>query len=168
MNLNGAHLHLMLVHFPIAGTILAVPLLLAAWYLRNETVKLVGLALVVVMGLAVWAADKTGGMAARVVWGMPDILRDDIRTHAQAADWALRALGLNALLAAYGLFTAWKTKKLPHWLFVTVTILAIWGSTVVARVGYLGGMIHHPETKTDFQSPAPAPGQTPMPTPGTK
>lgn len=163
MNLNGAHLHLMLVHFPIAGTILAVPLLLAAWFLRNETVKLVGLSLVVVLGLAVWAADKTGGMAAGVVRDLPDIQRSDIREHAMAAEWGLRALGLNALVAAYGLFAAWKTKKLPHWVFVTVTLLAIWGSTVIARVGYLGGMIHHPETKADYNAPAAA--QSPAPTP---
>jgi uncharacterized membrane protein len=155
MNLNGAHLHLMLVHFPIAGIFLTVLLLLAAWVLRNETLKLAGLCFVVLMGFAVWAAHETGEMAAGVVRGMSGIDGSDIRVHAQAAHWALRALGFNALLSAFGLFRAWKKKKLPQWLFITVTILAIWGSTVVARVGYLGGMIHHPEAKSDFVVPTP-------------
>lgn len=154
--MNGAHLHLMLVHFPIAGVILSVPLLLAGWITKNETVKLVGLSLVVVAGLAVWATDETGGMAARVVHNMPDIDRDSIHIHAQAADWAVRSLGLNALLAAYGLFVAWKKNKIPTWVFVIVTILAVHGSAVVARVGYLGGQIHHPETRADFTPPAEA------------
>lgn len=161
MNLNGAHLHLMMVHFPIAGIFLTVLLLLAAWILRNETLKLTGLAFVVLMGFAAWAAHETGEMAAGVVHNMPDIDGRDIHVHAEAAHWALRALGLNAILAAIGLFTAWKKKKLPQWLFITVTILAIWGSTVVARVGYLGGLIHHPETRSDFAAP------TPGPAPGT-
>ncbi len=151
--MNGAHLHLMVIHFPIAGTLMAVPLLVAAWIMKNETVKLVGLALVVAMGLAVWAADETGGMAFRVVKNMPDITRESIHIHAQAADWAVWSLGLNALLAAYGLFSAWRKKKLPHWVFVTVTILAVHGSTVVARTGYLGGQIHHPETRSGFTAP---------------
>ena len=152
--MNGAHLHLMVIHFPIAGTLLAVPLLVAAWIMKNETVKLVGLALVVLMGLAVWAADETGGMAYGVVHNVPDIDRGTIRVHAEAANWAVRSLGLNALLATYGLFSAWKKKKLPHWVFVTVTLLAIFGSTVVIRTAYLGGQIHHPETRSGFTAPA--------------
>src|SRR5260221_11967564 len=109
--MNGAHLHLMVIHFPIAGTLLAVPLLVAAWIMRNETVQLVGLALVVAMGLAVWAADETGRMAYGVVHNLPDIDRGSIHVHAQAADWAVRSLGLNAILATYGLFRVWKNKK---------------------------------------------------------
>ncbi|HJT23764.1 MAG TPA: hypothetical protein VJ873_04270, partial [bacterium] len=129
MNLNGAHWHLMLVHFPIAGTILAIPLLLIAGAMKNETVKLVGLALMVAVGLLTWVTDQSGGWAVGVVHNMPDITRDSIREHAEAADWAVRSLGLNGLIAAYGLFAAWRKKKLPDWVFVTVTVLTLFSST---------------------------------------
>ncbi len=153
--MNGAHLHLMLIHFPIAGEILCALLLLAAWWLKNDTVKLVGFALVVVVGLSALAADKTGGLAAGVLRDYPEVTRDTIHIHADAAQWALRSLGLNGLLAAFGLFTYWKKKQLPKWIFITVTILAIHGSTVVARVGYLGGQIRHPETRMGSEIPTP-------------
>ena len=160
--MNGAHLHLMLVHFPIAGVIGCALLLLAAAWLKNDTVKLVGFALVVAVGLSAWAADETGDLAAGVVRNLPDVARDNIRIHAQAADWALYSLGLNGFLAAFGLFTYWKKKRLPTWLFVVVTLLALHGSAVVARVGYLGGQIRHPETRSDFTAPAaPAPSHLP-------
>lgn len=157
MNLNGAHWHLMLVHFPIAGTILAIPLLLAAGAMKNQTVKLVGLALMVAVGILTWVTDQSGEWAAHVVRNMPDITRDSIHEHAEAADWALRSLGATGLIAAYGLFAAWKKKKLPDWVFVTVTVLTIFSSTVVVRVAYLGGQIHHPETRADFVAPTPGP-----------
>ena len=164
--MNGAHLHLMSVHFPIAGEILCALLLLAAWWLKNDTVKLVGLALVVFVGLSVWAADKTGGLASRILRDYPEVNRDTIHIHAEAADWAVRSLTLNGLLAAYGLFTYWKKRKLPKWLFIVVTILAIHGSLVVARVGYLGGQIRHPETR--MGSDAATPMATPQATPPGK
>lgn len=154
--MNGAHLHLMLVHFPIAGVIGCALLLLAAAWLKNDTVKLVAFALVVTVGLSAWAADETGELAAHVIRNLPDVQRESIHVHAEAADWALYSLGLNGLLAAFGLFTYWKKKRLPTWLFVTVTILALHGSAVVARVGYLGGQIRHPETRPDFTAPAAA------------
>ena len=152
--MNGAHLHLMLIHFPIAGMILALPLLLGAWKLKDETLKRVGLSFVVLVGLLGYAAYLSGGGAVRVVRNLPDITRDTIHEHAQAADWAIWIIAADALLAGFGLFCAWKDKKMPHWVFPAVALLTLLGSTVLVRVAYLVGQIHHPETRAGFTAPA--------------
>ncbi len=148
--MNGAHLHLMLIHFPIAGTILAVPLLATAWRLKNETLKLTGLSMVVVVGLLGYAAFLSGGEAGGIVRNFPNVIKGSIHEHAEAADWAIWFLALNALLSVFGLFTFLKHRKVSQWVFTAVMLLTLFSTTVLLRVAYLGGNIQHIETRDGF------------------
>ena len=76
--MTGAHLHLMFIHFPIAGMVLALPVLLAGWWLKNEGLKWAGLFLVVAAGLATGGAFFTGEAAEEIVEKLPGIAHEVI------------------------------------------------------------------------------------------
>jgi uncharacterized membrane protein len=155
--MTGAHLHLMFIHFPIAGMILALPVLLAGWWLKNEGLKWAGLGLVLVAGLATGGAFFTGEAAEELVENLPGITHGTIHEHEEAAEFALWPVGLTSLLAAYGLFLAFRKKAVPSRVFVAVLVLTLFCAVTLARVSNLGGFVHHEEIRPGFTAPAEGP-----------
>ena len=65
--MNGAQLHLALIHFPVAGVFFALLLLTHAFWKKNGDVLNVALGFLVLTGLAGLAAYWTGEGAEEVV-----------------------------------------------------------------------------------------------------
>ncbi len=170
-DLNPAHLHLLVNHLPVEGSIVA--LLLLVWSLVRKSAELKRTALIacVVTGVAAFAADYTGGGASRVVRDIPGVERVDIKEHSDAADWARNSSYLLAAVAVVGLYITWRKqdsaqatsdpvgysthhKEPPAWVMIASLIIALWTVSVMARTAYLGGVIRHPEIEPGFKPPA--------------
>jgi len=148
--MNGAHIHLMIVHFPVAGIFFSLLFLFAGLWKKNDAVKLMGLALVLLAGLAAAGAYFTGEGAEHLVKQMPGITMENIHEHEEAAEKSLWVVEAGALLAAFALFSAWKHKTIPDWAFLTVVVLTLLSATALFRVSFLGGQVHHEETRPGF------------------
>ena len=182
-DITPAHLHLLVNHFPVEGSIFGSALLIYAIVRNNAELKRTALLVLVFVGIAAYVAHSTGGGAARAIRKIPGIERHDISEHAEAADNAEYAAGLTAIVALAGLVFAWRRKdetniissngsettvqtyvrrhKVPHTGFVIAClILSLFEISVIARTAYLGGMIRHPEIESGFQVPNASPSDT--------
>lgn len=59
------HIHLLVNHFPVEGSIIAVILLVFGMVRRSAEMKRVALMALVLLGIAAYVSDLTGGQASR-------------------------------------------------------------------------------------------------------
>jgi hypothetical protein len=186
-DLTPAHLHLLVNHLPVEGSVFGALLLLYAMIRNNAELKRTSLIVLVFVGITAFVADTTGGGAARIVRQIPGTDRKDITEHAKAAEFAKIMSGLTAAVALVGLIAAWRRKekvqlvstngnetiandyvryhKAPHTpVVVLCLLLSLVSVSVLARVAYLGGKIRHPEIDASFKAP-PAADSTASPQP---
>ena len=163
--MNEAHLHLLLNHSPIIGSGLAAFLLIFELIRGNVTILQVGIWILVVSAALGFASYITGDGAEHTVIGMPGMDRHLIHEHEEASVFATWG---TIFAAAIGAFTLWKSLRMnaipKGWAWGT-TIVTLWAFSTMARTGYLGGQIAHPEAREGFVAPPrpPRPNHTVSP-----
>ncbi len=149
--MNDAHYHLVVNHFPIIGTFFGVGILIAGMLLKNNSIKNVSYALFIVSAIFAFLSLKTGGPAAGVVKGMPDITKEIIREHAKVANnlaYVLYALAVLSLLGLYRNIKNHSKADLISFLTLIVSFLAVF---FAQHVGTSGGEIRHTEIRKDYK-----------------
>ncbi|HEX2779228.1 MAG TPA: hypothetical protein VHM30_07005 [Gemmatimonadaceae bacterium] len=145
--MDTIHLHLLLNHIPVLGTMLALALLLFALPRQNVARARDALRLLVGLGIVAVIVYLTGGAAEEGVEDLPGVSESLIETHEEAALAATIALGVLAVGAIAALWR-YRTRTLPRW----VTLAGFAGTLVVAgMMGWtanLGGQIRHSEIRS--------------------
>jgi hypothetical protein len=145
--MSAAHIHLLLNHVPILGSIFGLLLLIYAMLRGSDEIKKVCFGIFVITALMTIPVDLTGDGAARIVRDLPDVSRDIIRQHDSAATITMVAV---EILGAASLLVLWlsrKGKRLAAWMLITVLVLAVISSGLSAWTGSLGGQIRHAEVR---------------------
>ncbi|MFD2720788.1 hypothetical protein ACFST9_18850 [Hymenobacter monticola] len=151
--MNQAHLHLLVNHLPIVGSLFAAVLLGAGLLKRNVSLTKAGLVAVLVAGLLCLPAQLTGEGAAFVMQDPHGIGRRLILAHAAAAELGFWALEGAAALALFGLLLLKNASpKAPLLAWVTLGA-ALLSFGLLARAGSLGGLIGHPEIREGHDRP---------------
>ena len=160
MNLNPPHIHLLLNHGPVIGSIAAALLLLWALLRKTAEAKRLALGAVLLVGLVTVPAYLTGEPAAHAVGHEPGIERRRIHEHEEAGEWGLIGASIAGVIALGGL-VAFRRRE-PPMLFIALTLLVnLWTVAIFTRVALLGGEIRHPEIREGW-TPAPRPaGESP-------
>ena len=139
--MNGAHLHLLLNHLPVLGTLFGLGILAIALWRRNDTLRRTGLALLVLAGVTAGAAFLTGEPAEDAVEGK--VAGQAIEAHEEAAEAALWGAGILAVLSA-GALLRWR-REVPQAVAGGLLVGALATSGLMAWTANLGGRIRHPE-----------------------
>jgi hypothetical protein len=142
--MNGAQLHLALNHLPVMATLIAACVLAAALLFKSDAVRRTALVLFVGAGLAAGAAFLTGEPAEEVVEDLPGIQKSLIHDHEEAAEAALIASGLLAVVAL-GTLLYERKRTLPGLLVGAVLVGTMGVSGAMGWAAHLGGLIRHPE-----------------------
>jgi uncharacterized membrane protein len=143
--MNGAHLHLLVNHFPIVGNVFSILFLVWALVRKNKELMLFALGFIVLVTITGYISDFTGDKAEDQVKELPGITKDSIEAHVHAADLSLNLLYATGAIALLSLILFKRNKK-PAKIFIYLTlILALTTAFFLYRTGYLGGMIRHPE-----------------------
>lgn len=153
MNLNPAHIHLLLNHFPVIGTILGFLLLLVAILTKSTPLKRGSFGLFVLIALLALPVYLTGEPAEEIVEGQPGVSQQIIEEHEDSALLSLIAIEALGVVGLVGLVGYRRRDRLPDYLVWSVAILAIVGGGLVARTANLGGQIHHSEVRPGYQAP---------------
>ncbi len=151
--MNYPHLHLMINHIPVLGTILAFLLLSWALVSRRRDFLRLSLFITVIIGLSAYPAFFTGDEAHEQLEDVRGFDHDLIHEHEEAADWALGILLGTAAVAALGLWASRKDRDVPRWASTLALVGTLWASTVTARTAWLGGEIRHPENAGPLWAP---------------
>jgi hypothetical protein len=144
--MNGAHLHLLMNHGPVVGSVFAA--LLMAWMVARGSAdgRRVALAGLLVVALASLPAYFSGEPAEDAVEHQPGIEQRRIETHEGAAKVALVGALVTGAFALAGLVRFRRREPAMGFLFVALGLnLASVG--LFARAASLGGEIRHPEIR---------------------
>ena len=144
--MNPTHIHLLLNHFPIIGTLIGSAILLYSIIKKQNTGKITGALIIVVMAIIAIPVLLTGEPAEDSVKHLSGISKTLIHEHEEASEkafWLMEITGIFSLLAMvfYKIKSAFASKAfLVAFAFSAVTFFAM------AWAGNLGGKIRHPET----------------------
>ncbi len=145
--MDAVHLHLVLNHVPILGTIFGLVLFVFGLMRREAVLVKAGLVVFVVSGLTAGAAYLTGEPAEARVEHLAGISEAALEAHENAGFYALISAGVLGLFALSGLL--FFGKQLPRSITVTVVILALVVSGMMVWTANLGGQIRHAEIRPD-------------------
>ena len=147
--MNDAHLHLVVNHFPIIGTILALGVLIAGFFLKNSSVKNTAYGLFIVSAIFAALSMSTGEGAEEIVEDMPNIGRRIIHVHEEIAEKLTIVLYLLGGISVLGLVLNLKNHAKAKFISIVVLIVAIGAVYLAQLVGTTGGEIRHTEIRTD-------------------
>lgn len=150
--MNSAHIHLILNHIPILGTIFGLLVLAAGMIARSSLLQKTGFITFIVTAVLTIPTYLTGEPAEDVVKGLPDISRGAIELHDQTAMIAFIIVGV---LGIWALFALWRFRRAERvrWISGIALVLALAGTVTMIWTAELGGRIHHQEIRPGFQAP---------------
>jgi uncharacterized membrane protein YjdF len=148
--MNPTHIHLLLNHFPIIGTLIGSAILLYSIIKKQNTGKITGAFIIVFMAIIAVPVLLTGEPAEESVKHLSGISKALIHEHEEASEkafWLMEITGVFSLLAI--IFYKIKSAFAPKAFLVAFTFSAI-TFFAMAWAGNLGGKIRHPETSEAF------------------
>jgi len=152
--MNQAHLHLLLNHLPILGSLFGILVLIAGFLLKNNMVKRTALGLFTIAAITAIPAYLTGEGAEEVVESLPGVTENLIESHADMANIFLWVVGALGLLSLATLVADLKAQKITSAMYVITFAASIAAMGLAARVGVTGGEIRHTEIRSDATATA--------------
>ena len=147
--MNDAHWHLVLNHFPIIGTILALGTLIAGILLKNNSVKNTAYVLFIVSAIFAALSMSTGEGAEEMVEDMPNIGKRIIHEHEEIAEKLAIVLYLLGGISILGIVLNLKNHAKAKFISIVALIVAVGAVFVAQLVGSSGGEIRHTEIRPD-------------------
>jgi hypothetical protein len=153
--MNLAHLHLVLNHWPIIGTAIALGLFLVAITGKSEDLKQASLAVFSLVALLAIPAFVSGHAAQDVIRGTEGISGTLVEAHQGAALLALIFMEITGALALIGLWQSrMATDRHPAgWTIGAVVLSSVATMVLMTITGTTGGEIRHPEILEEGSAP---------------
>ena len=147
--MNAAHVHLMLNHFSVIGSIFWL-VLLAVAMVRNcrelITVSFACLASVAIISIPVYF---TGKPAENVIEHLAGVSEEIVERHEEAAQFAFTGIECVGALALAGLWL-FRTEPPPRWFLAILLVGSLLTAGAMIYTANRGRQIRHPEIATDL------------------
>ena len=144
---TGPHLHIVLNHFPLIGSLFVLGLLIASAYMKNDGMRRVSLILFVVLGLLAIPTYITGAAAGWAYQGRPDMSTQILDAHRDAALLAFVFLGLTGIASWLVLWRERRFARTSNAGLYTVLALGCVALLTTIETGSLGGTVLRPELR---------------------
>jgi uncharacterized membrane protein YeaQ/YmgE (transglycosylase-associated protein family) len=146
--MSPVHLHLLLNHLPVIGTIVAILLLGYALLRRSAELVRVSLGMFVLLALTAAVVYLTGEPAEELVEGLPGVSEAILERHEEAALVATILLGSVGAVALGGLLVFRKrVTGIPRGFAALALLLALVPAAAMGYTANLGGQIRHTEIR---------------------
>ena len=143
--MNQTHIHLLITHLPIFGSILGGIVLTQALWTKNNQTKIAAYILFIISSVGASIAYLTGEGAEESVENLSGVIEANIHQHEEFALFALVSLiGLGAF-SILGLFLSIRNSSASRKVALFILFVSLISFGLVARTGYLGGQIRHTE-----------------------
>ena len=149
--MNLPHVHLLLNHWPIIGTFIALGILFLALVSRSEDLRQISLVIFSLLALAAIPVYLSGNAAADTIKTLPDFPQALVDSHEGAALVAFMAMEITGLFALVGLWGYSRSTsgaaptRSAGWNAPVVLFLGLVTAGLMAVAGTTGGDIRHPE-----------------------
>lgn len=147
--MNDAHLHMVVNHFPIIGTILGLGILIGGLVFKNNSIKNTAYCLFIIAALFSFASMNTGEGAEEIAEKLPNVTDQIIHEHEEAAEKLAVVLYFLGAISIVGLYlNIKKNAKANIVSFLALTIAAV-GVFLAQQTGTTGGEIRHTEIRAN-------------------
>ena len=143
--MSQAHLHLLITHLPIFGSLIGTLVLGYGLWTRSKQTKNSAYFIFIISAIGAGIAYLTGEGAEEAVEDIQGVTENLIKVHEDAALYALISLIVLGIFSLIALFVnRYKTSWIKSTSFI-ILIVSLISFGLVARTGYLGGQIRHTE-----------------------
>jgi len=148
--MNAAHLHLVLNHFPVIGSAIAIFVLIIGILKKSDDIKKTGAMIILLTSLITIPVYFSGEDAQAMIEGnFDDVDEEFIEPHEDFAFYSFIAMDIAGLLALASLLRFRNQNSFTNSVTYTLLILLIIVNGMMAYTANLGGKIHHPEIRED-------------------
>lgn len=154
--MSTVHLHLLLNHVPVIGTIIGLCLLAYAALRKDEGLARASLGMFAILALVAIATFLTGEPAEEAVEGLAGVSESVVERHEEAALLSTIALGVLGALSL-GILLRFRRRHLPRQAAVALLAAGLVPAGAMAWTANLGGQIRHTEIRSVTVAPAGAP-----------
>ncbi|MGA7793654.1 MAG: hypothetical protein WCA19_11500 [Candidatus Acidiferrales bacterium] len=144
--MNFAHLHLLLNHVPVIGSIIALGLFLISFFGKNQDLRRSAYIIFAAVAFLTIPTFLTGFGAQLMIKG-PGVSDALLRRHGGSALLSLWFMELTGTFALIGLWESQVTGRPGRWNVLSVLFFALLTVGLMARTGNTGGDIRHPEVR---------------------
>jgi uncharacterized membrane protein len=155
-SVNYAHLHLLLNHVPVIGSIVGLGLFLISFFGKNEDLRRSSYIIFAAVALITIPAFLSGFGAQQMIKG-PGVSDALISRHEGSALLSLWFMELTGAIALIGLWQSQATAPPPRWNVSAVMLFSVLTVVLMARTGNTGGDIRHPEVRPGAEATVAAP-----------
>lgn len=149
--MNTVHIHLLLNHFPVIGTLMGGGLLLWGILKKQDAYANAAAVILFLVALIAIPVYLTGEPAEEAVEHLPGVQERAIEMHESAAGLAMILMAATGLTAVFTLILSRRQKQsagIARAVLFAITFLCF---SAMARTGYYGGQIRHTETGATVQ-----------------
>ncbi|MBK7850466.1 MAG: hypothetical protein IPJ66_04785 [Bacteroidetes bacterium] len=143
--MNQTHIHLLLNHVAILGSVFSIVLLIAGMVLKSDVLKKTAMIGFVIAALVAIPVFLTGEPAEESVENIAGTIKATIEEHEESAEisiWLVEFMGAVSLLT---FFLAKKSNTINKGLLSFLLLLSIVAAGSISYTGFLGGKIRHTE-----------------------
>ncbi len=143
------HLHLILTHFPIVGTIIGIGIMAYGQFATNDNIKKVALIIFIIMAILTIPVFLTGEGAEETVEHITGVSEQLIEKHEELAEIAIWLMGLLGTLSIINFFAIIKKLSFVKTLSLITLMVSLVTFGLFVKVGNEGGKIRHSEIRTN-------------------
>lgn len=143
------HLHLLITHLPVFGSILGGLVLAYGLGTKSNTTKNAAYYLLIISSIGAGISYLTGEEAEETVEHLQGVSESIIEQHQDFALYALIGLIIVGVASLIGLFLNLKKPSLTRTAAIITLSLSLVSFGLVSWTGYLGGQIRHSEIRSN-------------------
>ena len=147
--MTPTHLHLLLNHIPVLGTVFGLGLFAFGVWRKNHELKTAALGVFVIIALLTVPVYLTGEPAEETVESLPGVSKALIEQHDGSAAYAFTGVIVTGVTALGGLIYFRRGKLLPVWYCSLIFAGSLIVSGLMAWTANLGGQIRHTEIRSN-------------------
>ena len=146
--MDQVHIHLLITHLPIFGSILGGFVLAHGIWSKSDQTKIAAYNVLIISSIGAGIAYLTGEGAEEAVEDIQGVAKTMIERHEDFAMFALVGLIAAGVISIVGLYLTIKKSSLAHMISILTLLVTLISFGLVARTGYLGGQLRHTEIST--------------------
>lgn len=143
--MTQTHLHLLINHLPLIGSLLGALVLIHGIGTKSEQTKIAAYYIFILSAIGATIAYFTGEAAEESVKNIQGVLETNIEQHEDIAIFALISLSLLGLISIIGTYSIYAKMFWSNAFAYLILVLSILSFALAARTGFLGGQIRHTE-----------------------
>jgi len=147
--MNDAHLHMVVNHFPIIGTLFGLGILITGIVMKNNIIKNIAYVLFCISAIFGFASMFTGEGAEEIAENLPSVTDQIIHEHEEMAEKLALVLYVLGGISLVGLYLNFKNYTKANLVSYFVFVVALVAVFLGKQTGTTGGEVRHTEIRAN-------------------